>query len=527
MRLLLALALLGPGFSAQEGKAPVPAEKTLADAEKTIRDIFKEEYSVKTPAGQQKLARKLVEQGRGTNDDAAARYVLFREAAELASRSGDVESLLAALNELCQGYQVDAPVFKEPYLVKAEASLSKPEDLKRLAEALGQAATEAAELDRFDVAAKLAQASLATAKKSKDVALSARADAAMKSISELRSGYERARKAEQTLAATPDDSEANLVWGTYLCLLRGHWEKGLPFLSKGADPVLKGLATKDLAGPAEAAALIEVADGWWDLAEKEKNPTRKSRLITHAGALYDSALPKATGLTRSKLEKRIAEAASAGAGPGGASRANRNGLVAWWKCDEGKGTSVTNSAGAGNGATLMGGVEWVPGRLGRALKFDGQTGYLSCAAENLPATNAAQTISFWLNLPARPARGEDILCFSNNPMSGALQAGIGPNRLNFWRFGGVNLASTAAPAVGAWHHCAFVTDGKTHSLYIDGKMENSTTAPMQSVAVMNCEFGRYRGANGGAYFSGALDDLRIYNRPLTEAEVRGIASGNE
>jgi len=524
---LMLLALLGGSAFVQDGKVPVPSDKAVADAEKTIREIFKDEYAAKTAPAQQRLVKKLIEQGRETKDDPAARYVLFRDAADLAGRTGDVESLLSSLSELCQAYQVDPPAFKEPFLTRAEAATTRPDDLKRLTEALVDLANEALELDQFDVAVKSAQASLGTAKKSKDIALASRADGLVKSVAELRTSYEKAKKAEQVLAAMPDDPEANLAWGGYLCLGKGQWEKGLPLLSKGSDSPLKSLAAKELGAPAELAAQIEIADGWWDLGEKEKNATRKGRLLAHARALYEAALPRANGLVRAKLEKRIAEGSATGPVSGGPPRANRKGLVAWWRCDEGKGTSVANSAGAGNGATLMNGVDWVPGRLGKALKFDGVAGYLSCKSENLPATHEPQTICFWLNLPSRPARGEDILCFSNDSLSGALQAGVAPNRLSFWRFGGGNLGTVSTPSPNAWHHCAFTTDGKTHSLYLDGKLENTSSTPLQSVGVTNCEFGRYRGVGGGAYFSGMLDDLRIYNRPLSEAEVRGLASGNE
>ena len=321
-----------------------------------------------------------------------------------------------------------------------------------------------------------------------------RVDAAVKSVAEVRSGFEKAGKAEQALVANPDDPQANQAWGEYLCLGKGQWEKGLPFLAKGPDSPLRSVAVRELRVPAEPAAQIEVGDGWWDLAEKEKNPLWKSRLLAHAATFYDAALPQATGLARMKLEKRLA----------GQSKVNRTGLVAWWRCDEGKGTTVANSAGAGNPATLMNGVEWVPGRLGKALKFDGSSGYLSCRAENLPATNAVQTISFWVRVPVGLSMGQDLLCFSNDSLSGALQAGVSPKGLGFWKFGGTILGKASLSTPDAWHHCAYVLDGKVHAVYVDGKQESSLSVPPQAVTVTNCEFGRYRGVGGGGPQSGAL-----------------------
>lgn len=519
--IFVVLLLAGVG---QDARIAVPSDAAQGQAEKLIREIFKEEYLVKTPAAQRKLAKKLLQQGLETNDDPISRYVLFREAGDLAARSGDVETVIRSADALIAGYQLDRLAFKESLLSRAEPATTNPEDLKRLVEVLLELARESTELDQFDAAVKSTQSALAAARKSKDIGLVVRVDARLKSVTELRTGYDKARKAEETLVATPEDPQANLAWGEYLCLSKGQWEKGLPFLSRGPDSALKKLATRELGQPAEPGPQIELADGWWDLGEKEKNALWKSRLLAHAQTFYEMALPGTTGLTRLRVEKRIA----AGNALGPPSRVNRAGLVAWWKCDEGKGTTVANSAGPGNVMTLMNGVEWLPGRLGRALKLDGTTGYLTCKSENLPATNAAQTISFWLFLTSPPTRGQDLLCFSNDALSGAIQAGVSPGRLAFWKFGGVSLGKAPLPTVNAWHHWAYVFDGKTHSVYLDGKLESSVTVAPQSVPVTICEFGRYRGVGAtSGYFSGSLDDVRIYNRALPEAEVRGLATGNE
>jgi hypothetical protein len=515
------LLLAGPG---QDNRAAVPSDDAQARAEKVIREIFKNEYASKTPAAQQKLAQQLVQQGLETTDDPAARYVLYREAADFAARSGDVDTLMKATDLLTAGYRVDRAAVTESFLSKAEVASMKPEDLKRLVESLLELSGQAVEADQFDVAARAAQSALAAAKKAKDIALTVRADAAAKSLAELRSGYDKARTAEQALIANAGDPQANQAWGEYLCFGKGQWEKGLPHLAKGPDSPLKSLAAKELLGPTETAARMEIADGWWDLGQKEKNTVWKGRLLAHAVTIYDAVLPETSGLSRMKLEKRIADASAAGAR---VPRVNRNGLVVWWRCDDGKGSTLSNSAGPGNVATLMNGVEWVPGRLGKAVKLDGKTGYIQCAAEKFPPTNGVQTISFWFHLYALPTRGEDFFCFSNDPISGAVQAGVGKQFLSVWRLNGMGMARTATPAANVWHHFAYVYDGKTHSLYVDGKLENTGGAPPQAVPVTNCEFGRWRGGRGANYFTGALDEIRVYNRTLTEAEIRGLATGNE
>jgi hypothetical protein len=302
---LLAL-LASPG---QEGRLPPPADDAQAQGEKTIRDVFKEEYAVKSTTAQQKLAKTLLQQGVATKDDATLRYVLFRESVDLASRSGDLDTLLGSLDELYKGFAITTVSLKESALSKVESAITKLDDYKRLAEAQLKVVSEACDQDQIDVAARSAQSALSAAKKSRDIGLALRAESVAKGIADAKAGYERAKKAEQTLAQTPDDPGANQAWGDYLCVTKGQWEKGLPFLAKGPDSDAKRLSAKELSG--EARVRLEVADGWWELGDKEKSPLRKATLIAHARGLYETALPTLTGLARVKAEKRLGEARAA------------------------------------------------------------------------------------------------------------------------------------------------------------------------------------------------------------------------
>src|SRR5204862_7947522 len=112
----------------------------------------------------------------------------------------------------------------------------------------------------------------------------------------------------------PDDAAANTEMGQLLCYVKGNWELGVRFLVKGSDGPLKALAQKELAVSLEAAEQVAVADGWWDLAEKEKSPLRKSQLQLHARDFYEAALPGLSTLQRLKVEKRLDSPGVAGTG---------------------------------------------------------------------------------------------------------------------------------------------------------------------------------------------------------------------
>lgn len=523
----LALALVLFVQQAEEFRIPVPPDDALAAAEKTIRDVFKDEYAIKTSSAQQKFAKKLLQQGGQTKDDAALKYVLLREATDLSLLSGDPETMLLALEQMCNYFAVQNLALRQSYLNRAEAKIVKPEDFKRLADGQLRLIQDALEIDAFDVAQAVGQAVVGVSKKSKDIALAARAEAFAKSVPEQKAAYEKVKKAEKELAANPEDPAANTVVGEYLCLTKGVWLKGVEHLAKGTDSPIKALAVKELAAPSEAGPLLELGDAWWDLADKEKAALRKRQMFVHASTFYEKALPQVEGLTKVRIQKRMSNPAAVPVNGTALGKVRREGLVAWWKLDEGKGLTIANAMGPGNVGTIAGGAEWVAGRLGTALKFNGSTSYVTFTTEGLPASNSPQTWSWWLYYTAVPTHGETAICLASNPATGGVQAGVRGNsgRVTLWKWSSEDIVS--APVIlAAWTHYAYVYDGSKHTLYANGKQVAQSMVVAPASAVGRCEFGRYWGSSTEP-FSGTLDDVRIYKRILTEREIESLASGSE
>ena len=72
-------------------------------------------------------------------------------------------------------------------------------------------------------------------------------------------------------------------------------------------------------------------------------------------------------------------------------------LVAYWRLDEGSGTTANDSTGHGNDGTFHGDPQWVVGYLGGALEFDGTDDWLDCGSD--PSLDLTTwTIAFWLNV---------------------------------------------------------------------------------------------------------------------------------
>ncbi|HZE96912.1 MAG TPA: NPCBM/NEW2 domain-containing protein [Planctomycetota bacterium] len=297
-------------------RAPVPETAKQKDAEKVIKDLYKDQYSRKTPTDRKALARLLLTQGLKSNDDMVSQWVLFREAQDIAVQGGDAKSATDAIDAAARSFDIDALPMKVQALNAIGKSVKAPEEMSALAAALILLVDDLVRVDLYDAADKAATSAVAFARKGNDQALATRVGVRAKDISEAKTQYQGLKKFLEILAKNPDDGPANAEMGRYLCLVKGSWDLGLRFLVKGADETLKSLSEKEIALPTSSAERMAIADGWFDLGEKEKNLLRKMQLLHHAQGIYESALPDATAILKARMEKRIDAIEFYGALPG-------------------------------------------------------------------------------------------------------------------------------------------------------------------------------------------------------------------
>ncbi|MGC4006132.1 MAG: hypothetical protein QM811_24640 [Pirellulales bacterium] len=167
-------------------------------------------------------------------------------------------------------------------------------------------ANQAYERDDFDMAGRLAQTALGMARKgSPDTATTLKLSGRIKELGFLKTQFEKAQAAEQTLRAAPDDPAANREWGYFQAMLKGNFKRGLPFLARGDNASWAALAVRTLSARAPDE-LVAAADGWWAASENQKDYARE-HTRRFAGSLYYEAQPNVDGLTALKVEKRLAE----------------------------------------------------------------------------------------------------------------------------------------------------------------------------------------------------------------------------
>jgi len=194
--------------------------------------------------------------------------------------------------------------------------------------------------------------------------------------------------------------------------------------------------------------------------------------------------------------------------------------VAHWQFDEGEGAAAYDSVGD-NHATLNGEPNWVPGRVGQyALDFDGID---DCADATDFTLGAKFSVSMWI----KPLNTDGTRCFAGKHSSDGDNIFV----IGSWNgdyYGRIRDDYFAAGAVTTgWHHAAAVVEQVSQSasrfiVYEDGKalwsqILEGITADMSGKP---WTIGQdWDGDSRTDFFGGTIDDVRIYDRPLTAQEI--------
>jgi hypothetical protein len=318
--------------AAQANLPPEPDAAAQKDVLRKIKDLFKDEYAKKLPADQQALARKLLQSGMETADDPVSKFVLLKEARDLATSSGDVETVFRALDETSKAFAVDGPAMKLTALGKL--SPKEPDAARAVARAYLTLVSEAVKGESFDLASTAAQRAESYAKVAQDASLSARAAEVKGEAASLKAEAARVKP----LLEKPGANDGETI-GRYLCFVKGDWEGGVPHFIAGAKPPLKTAAEKEALKPQDAATQVDLADLWWDVAQKEKSAWRRERILARARYWIDLAVPNASGLAKLRAQKRLDDLESLQPGFVNLLKMvdpSRDALAGTWKLDDGK-----------------------------------------------------------------------------------------------------------------------------------------------------------------------------------------------
>ncbi len=158
------------------------------------------------------------------------------------------------------------------------------------------------------------------------------------------------------------------------------------------------------------------------------------------------------------------------------------------------------------------------GKLGQALKFNGSTTYVN-AALSLSA-GSPYSVAFWAK-HSNPQTNVDPTFFSI-PGSFPFILGFEPASNKLFYAGSTFFSANFSWLINSasWHHYSYVLNGTTISLYIDGAFQE--TLGFASPAISQIDIGDILSWHGSYNYSGAIDDVRVYNRALSASEVQKL-----
>jgi len=206
-----------------------------------------------------------------------------------------------------------------------------------------------------------------------------------------------------------------------------------------------------------------------------------------------------------------------------------DGLVGYWHLDEGTSTLAYDNSGYGNNGTLYNTPTWQGSnncKAGKCLDLNGTNQYIEVSSNTTLDLASVGTVAAWIKIPSSwsgssypnvvgkganagwDTDGWSLYAFG--PASNAIGVGF--------RNGGTTLnISFTNTLKDQWVHIVGVWNGSMVLIYQNGVLKNSTGQAINPPSTSSpVTVGK---DNGGQYFDGLIDEVRIYNRALSAAEI--------
>ncbi len=198
------------------------------------------------------------------------------------------------------------------------------------------------------------------------------------------------------------------------------------------------------------------------------------------------------------------------------------GLVAAWDFNEGSGTTLIDRSGTGNNGTVVG-ATYTAGVSETGLFFDGTDDFVSVADDDSLDLDNGLTVEAWVQPADIDGWTSVVFKEAAGGLSYALYASDNTNNppAGYVRVAAGDPAARGAGALELlqWNHLAMTHDGFFVRLYVNGALVSQTAATGN---VSSSDLPLAIGGNSvfaNEYFHGLVDEVRIYNRALGQAEI--------
>jgi hypothetical protein len=202
-------------------------------------------------------------------------------------------------------------------------------------------------------------------------------------------------------------------------------------------------------------------------------------------------------------------------------------LVGWWRFDEATGTTAADSSGHKRDGTLQGGLSFdknsVPGKVGKAIRFDAKDAVVEVKDYKGIGGTRPRTVAAWIKTAS--AQGE-IVAWGKKDFGQMFTFGYIRGRVGVTPNGGY-LYMNAATEDDKWHHVAVVVQkAELPNLHDDVKLYlDGAIAEIHDIGLLDLwpiQTGQDLPVRIGRGFKGLVDDLRLYDRALSDEEVNAL-----
>jgi predicted ribosomally synthesized peptide with SipW-like signal peptide len=200
-----------------------------------------------------------------------------------------------------------------------------------------------------------------------------------------------------------------------------------------------------------------------------------------------------------------------------------NGLVGYWPLNSVEDGTAEDRSGNGNDGTVQGDVSAVAGQVAGAGSFDGNGDYVEIPDDqSLGVTNV--TVSAWVYRDGSKNRVYVVDGRDHN-YGIKFDDGTSTPRFFIWVNNSVKTLNASSGDIPdqTWTHVAGTYDGSELNIYVNGA--NEGTRAVSGAIDVSSGPGRIGDYIGGGYeFRGRIDDVRIYDRALSELEIATLTN---
>lgn len=199
-------------------------------------------------------------------------------------------------------------------------------------------------------------------------------------------------------------------------------------------------------------------------------------------------------------------------------------MILYFSFDELDGDTAIDHSKYGNDGELVGGPKLADGKFGKALEFNGESDWVVVPHDEILTVDESVTVMAWINTERHQGPGgqrwQGIVAKSNGPRSYSFYTEFPSECLHLSVGGSGSVCNKKVPLEEWVHVVAQVDDGSTHKYWVNGESAGEfggKNPPPGKADTADVLVGKTH--EGSREFLGLIDEVRVWNRALTEDEI--------